>query len=135
MELTQYGLDVYSSEVDDRGIDFIIRLSSSRYADIQVKAVRGLSYIFLPKRKFHPRENLLAAIVLLQYGQSPDQYILPSTEWMTANYLLVSRDYEGGASDPEWGINLSKKNMKLLDRYQLEESIRSLIKTAQLGSE
>ena len=54
---------------------------------------------------------------------------------MTANYLLVSRDYEGGASDPEWGINLSKKNMKLLDRYQLEESIRSLIKTAQLGSE
>ena len=65
MELTQYGLDVYSSEVDDRGIDFIIRLSSSRYADIQVKAVRGLSYIFLPKRKFHPRENLLAAIVLL----------------------------------------------------------------------
>jgi len=40
MECARAGLDVYSSEVDDRGIDFVIRRDVDRYYDIQVKSVR-----------------------------------------------------------------------------------------------
>jgi len=68
-ELIQYGLDIFSSEVEDREIDFVVRLSESKYLDIQVKTVRELNYIFFRKRVFHPRENLYAAIVILQERQ------------------------------------------------------------------
>lgn len=49
MELTAYGCDVYSSEVDDRGIDFVVRKDSEHYFDIQVKSLRmGKSNLFSP---------------------------------------------------------------------------------------
>jgi hypothetical protein len=117
-ELTRYGLDIYSSEVDDRGIDFIVRLSESKYLDIQVKTVRELNYIFFRKHVFHPRENLYAALVILRESQPPDLFLIPSMAWMKPDSLLISRDFEEAESDPEWGINLSQKNMELLERFQ-----------------
>jgi len=64
MEFTLHGFDVYSAEVDDKGIDFVIRKHEAQYYDVQVKSSRELSYIFFPKEKFAPSKNLLAAIVL-----------------------------------------------------------------------
>ena len=52
MEFTLAGFDVYGTEVDDKGIDFVIRKDSNNYYDIQVKSVRGLNYIFFLKEKF-----------------------------------------------------------------------------------
>ena len=49
MEFTLHGFDVYTSEVDDRGIDFVIRKDRNFYYDIQVKSVRDLNYLFLPE--------------------------------------------------------------------------------------
>jgi hypothetical protein len=49
MEFTLAGFDVYTSEVDEKGIDFIIRKDEDRYYDVQVKSVRGLNYVFFPK--------------------------------------------------------------------------------------
>ena len=134
MELTQYGLDVYTSEIDDRGIDFVLRLSASHYVDIQVKASRNLNYIFFPKKSFHPRKNFYAAIVLFQDGEPADHYLIPSLAWLDPNDLLVSRDYKEAASSPEWGMNLSYKNLKLLDHYSFDKSIASLVKEADFGS-
>ncbi|AEA47642.1 hypothetical protein [Archaeoglobus veneficus] len=110
MEFTLFGFEVYTAEVDDRGIDFVVR-KDNRYYDVQVKSARGLNYIFFPKDKFSPRDNLLAAIVLFFDGEPPQLYLIPSKEWLKPNALLVSRDYEGKKSKPEWGLNLSKKNL------------------------
>jgi hypothetical protein len=53
MEFTQHGFDVYSSEVDDRGIDFVVRKERRRnlanYYDVQVKSLREGGYVFSPK--------------------------------------------------------------------------------------
>ncbi len=62
MEFTRKCFDVYSSEVDDRGIDFIVKIDDNKYFDIQVKSVRALNYIFFDKSKFKLRKNLLAAL-------------------------------------------------------------------------
>ena len=43
MEFTLYGFDVYQAEVDDKGIDFVIRKEHDRYQDIQVNSVRDLN--------------------------------------------------------------------------------------------
>ena len=50
MEFTLYGFDVYQAEVDDKGIDFVIRKDNDRYHDIQVKSVPRVELHLLPKR-------------------------------------------------------------------------------------
>jgi len=128
MEFTLHGFDVYSAEVDDKGIDFVIRKHESRYYDVQVKSARNLSYIFFPKDKFAPCENLLAAIVLFTDGKPPALYLVPSTVWLKsdAHGLFASRDYVGKKSKPEWGLNLSKTNLGLLNQYGFDEIAKTL---------
>lgn len=46
MEFTSYGFDVYTSEIDDCGIDFIIKARVDSYYEIQVKSSRKLNYVF-----------------------------------------------------------------------------------------
>ena len=121
MECARAGLDVYASEVDDRGIDFVIRRDVERYYDVQVKSICGTNYVFMRKSTFVPRPGLLLALVMLLEGQSPRLYLIPSTAWTIPNALFVSRDYgEGLKSPPEWGLNLSGRNLALLDPYEFE---------------
>lgn len=70
MEFTLFGFDVYTAEVDDKGIDFVIRRGRDQHYDVQVKSVTADKggYIFLPKAKFAATrddlcDNLLAAVV------------------------------------------------------------------------
>lgn len=58
MELTMYGFEVYSTEVDDRGIDFIARKHGEPFIEIQVKSLRKYGYIFMQKTKFEIRKNV-----------------------------------------------------------------------------
>jgi hypothetical protein len=126
MTLVSHGLDVYTSEVDDRGIDFVVRGEHGRYFDIQVKSIRGRNYIFFPKSKFMPRESLFAAIAVFIEDEEPHLFLIPSTAWMTPNELLVERLYEGLPSPPEWGLNISKKNWRVLDPYRVEQAIMQI---------
>ena len=128
MEFSALGYDVYTAEVDNKGIDFIIRTCEDRYYDVQVKAVRGFKYIFFLKKNFNPnRKNLLAAIALfMKDGELPHLYLIPSKAWLKPNTLLVSRDYgEGKKSEPEWGINLSKRNLPLLSQFAFDKIVQS----------
>jgi hypothetical protein len=122
MEMTLHGLEVYSSEVDDRGIDFVARTCKGVLYEIQVKSALKTDYIFFQKDKFVLRPSLLAAIVLLSEGFPPRLYIIPSTAWSAPNGLLVSRDYEGKKSRPEWGLKLGKKYLPLLEQYDFERT-------------
>jgi hypothetical protein len=126
MEFASYGFEVYTSEVDDHGVDFIAKKGESQYFDIQVKSVRGLNYIFLQKNKFILRWNLYAAIVIFVESEMPHLFLIPSNDWEQPNNLLVSRDYEGLKSSPEWGLNLSHKNNELLNQYLFEKTIINL---------
>ena len=126
MEFTLYGFDVYTSEVDDRGIDFVIRRGCDRYYDIQVKSVYKAKYIFFPKHKFELRENLFAAVVIFTDREFPKLFLIKATAWQEVNALVVSRDYEMKKSKPEWGLNLSQKNHDLLSKYAFEKVVSTL---------
>jgi hypothetical protein len=129
MEFTIFGFDVYSSEVDDKGIDFVIRRGLGSYYDVQVKSVRigSSGYIFFPKHAFALRPNLLAAVAIFRDGQSPSIYLIPSIAWSAPDGLLVSRDYPGSTkSKPEWGLNISARNQHLLDRFAFEAVAQTL---------
>ena len=132
MELTMFGFQVYGTEVDDRGVDFIAQYGNGPFLKIQVKSVRSSGYVFMEKSKFSLHEHRALAFGLLVEGQPPNLFLIPSLEWQTPSPLLRDRDYgEGLKSSPEWGMNISKKNMALLDRYSFEKSAEVFIRNAQ----
>jgi hypothetical protein len=128
MELTMYGFQVYTSEVDDRGIDFVARHGSGPFLQVQVKSLRGQGYVFMEKTKFSLHEHVYLALSILREGESPELYLVPSNVWHTPDAVFVDRSYgEGLKSAPEWGINLSKKNMPFLQQYLFASTVDRLL--------
>lgn len=127
MELTMYGFQVYTTEVDDRGIDFVVRYETNPFIEVQVKSLRKMGYVFMQKTKFELKENLYLALGLLFQDEPPKLYLIPSTAWLSPNSLFSGKDYEGLKSKPEWGLNISLKNMPLLEEYRFEDTIQRLL--------
>lgn len=126
MELTMFGFQVYSTEVDDRGIDFIVRYENGPFLSIQVKSIREKGYVFMQKEKFELSADLYLALAILNEGAEPRLFLIPSEAWKEPNALLVDRDYIGKKSKPEWGVNLSKKNMVSLEEYAFPKMVSIL---------
>ena len=127
MEFASYGYDVYTSEVDDHGVDFVARNpDDGQYYEIQVKAVRDLDYVYIRKDKMALSPTRLVYLLLFSNGTLPDCYVIPSQTWKDPNALFVDRSYDkpGQKSAPEWGINLSKKNLPVLEPYREEQYFR-----------
>lgn len=126
MELTLYGFEVYTSEVDDRGIDFVARREDGQFFEVQVKSVRGFNYVFVPKDKSSIAPHRLLAVVILHQNQAPELYLIPMTAWAKPDKLFASRDYQGKKSKPEWGLSLSPANQPLLEPFQFHLIIPTL---------
>jgi len=129
MEFSSYGFDVYTSEVDDHGVDFVAKPpNSTTYYEVQVKSVCGFGYVFITKEKMPLSANRVVCCLHFIDGELPDVYIIPSTAWLAPNAVFAERKYdkEWQKSDPEWGINLSQKNLYLLKPYKAQESLKSL---------
>jgi hypothetical protein len=117
MEFVLHGCDVFTSEVDNHGIDFVIRSHNGDHYDVQVKSVRNkTSYVFMPKDKFRIHPASLLALVKFVQGEPPAIFLIHSHVSIGPNPILVSRDYgKGKKSPPEWGLSLTKKNMAVLE--------------------
>lgn len=124
MELTMYGFEVYSTEVDDRGIDFIARKGRGPFIEVQVKSLRDYGYVFMQKTKFELRDNVFLALGLLFDDQEPRLFLIPANVWLAPNEVFVDRNYEGLKSKPEWGINVSRKNMAALEEFAYDKAVK-----------
>lgn len=127
MEFASYGLEIYSSEVDDHGVDFIVKDKNGRFCEVQVKSLRNKGYVFVQKSKFDiSNKNLYLTLLLFENGKSPDMYLIPSSVWEEPNEVFVDRNYDkpGQKSAPEYGINISLKNYDILDIFRFEEVIK-----------
>ena len=52
MEFASYGFEVYTSEVDDHGVDFVAKMpNSNHFLEVQVKSVRDFGYTFIAESK------------------------------------------------------------------------------------
>ena len=122
--MTFAGFDIYTTDVDDKGIDFIIRTDDEKHIDVQVKTVREKTgYVFVTKSKWKSglRENLYLILVLLKNNEMPSVFLIPSKVWGNPTALFTEKNYEkeGQKSPPEWGINISQKNMEELEQYEI----------------
>ncbi len=129
MELTMYGFQVYKTEVDDRGIDFVARHANGPFIEVQVKSVRPhpSGYVFMQKEKFVLQDSLFLALGLLFDGRMPELYLVPSIVWKEPNDVFVSRDFKGLESKPEWGLNISNNAMSVLEPYRFDRAVSKLL--------
>lgn len=127
MELARLGCDVYVPEVDDKAIDLLVRLAPGRYAEVQVKSVRGSRYVFMRKDVFALDECRYLALAVFTEGRWPDTFLIPATVWAAPDAVFVSRDYVGLKSRPEYGLNLSSMALTLLEPYRLERQLEHLM--------
>jgi len=127
MVLASYGLSIYTSEVDDHGIDFVAETKAG-FLKFQVKTVRdGTDYVFMKKKNFDVTDKSLYLILIrLVDAEHPAVYIIPAYEWIGSEKLMfVSHDYDGKKSEPEYGLNLSKKNLLEIECYKIEHIIKT----------
>ncbi|QWU16249.1 hypothetical protein SAMN04487895_11490 [Paenibacillus sophorae] len=130
MEFASYGLEVFTSEVDDRGIDFIVKNKAGSFLEIQVKSLRGTGYVLAQKSKFNINNpNLYMALLIFKNNMMPDFFLIPAKTWAVPNAVFVDRDYNkpGQTSKPEYGINISVKNYSTLQFFDFENSILSFL--------
>lgn len=128
MALASYGLDIFTSEVDDHGIDFVAESADGGFMKFQVKSLRKLNYLYIREEIFSPSMgNLYLILVLLNDNEEPKLYVIPISAWSEPeNTMFVYHAYEGKKSAPEYGINFSQKNMPQLERYSLVNMIDKL---------
>lgn len=129
LAMTLADFDVYSPEVDDKGIDFVVRTRAGLYFDIQIKSVRkGTNYVFIPKHTWgNLRDNLYVNLVLINELKMPSMYLIPSIVWNEANKIFVDHKYDkpGQKSKPEWGINIPK-NLDLLSEFEFMKQVEKI---------
>ncbi len=128
MALASYGLDIFTSEVDDHGIDFVAESAKSGFMKFQVKSLRKLNYLYIREEVFSPdMGNLYLILVLLSDNEEPKLFVIPISAWSEPeNTMFVYHGYEGKKSAPEYGINFSQKNMPQLEQYSLVNMIDKL---------
>jgi|GEM_PF-310891 len=128
MEFTLFGWDVYSPELDDKGIDMILRKNST-FIEAQVKSVRleKTNYVFMPKSKFAPHKGLVLCLVLFENQQPPRLHLIPSEAWYQPDDLLADMNYGAEKkSEPEYGLRLSRKNLPILEKYRFQTIVEQL---------
>jgi hypothetical protein len=96
---------------------------SGQQIDAHVRTLRRPVYAFWTKKSFGLAPNRFGALVLLRDGHPPAAYLVPALAWRTPDALVVSRDYDGLASEPEWGLNLSGRTLPLLDEYRISRTL------------
>ncbi len=129
MELTSYKFDVYTSEVDDHGIDFVMKNTKGTFFEVQVKSARldRTDYVFMTKKCFDiTSDRLILALVLFSEGKYPETYLIPANAWINGGPLFKDRDYIDGKSKPEWGFSFVKKNLPLLEPYSMTTIVEVL---------
>ena len=121
MTLASYGMSIYTSEVDDHGIDFVAETKQG-FLKYQVKTVRkGTTYVYMLEEHFDIfDDSLFLFLTILIDGEHPDSYLIPATTWQNIDTVFVHRTYEGKKSKPEYGLNLSAKNIPSLAKYKIE---------------
>ena len=134
MEFVKYGFDVYSAEVDDKGIDFVVRNRSDKFFEIQVKSIRNKSYVFMRKEVFAPKENLYLALLVFGKEEQPIFALIPSLIWTLEDrpdFFVDRANYVA----PEFGINISGSSIKSIrSSYSFLNAVENLVGSLQVNT-
>lgn len=113
MEFVLHGCDVFTSEVDDHEIDFVVRTKKGIHYDVQVKSynVSRTTNVYL----YHVHPSLLLAVVPFVDGELPNLLLVHSWLEDGPNPIFNKGSYLAGRKrETEWGLAFTKKNLAAL---------------------
>jgi hypothetical protein len=125
MAFTLKGFEVYTTEYDDRGVDFVIRNASGGYFSVQVKATMGSANPFVYKDKFSPSADFVFCAVRLINGNQPEIYLARGSEWL-ANKDYLACNASGGTSGAYYEMRFAAKYAQALQTHQFEQYVAQL---------
>lgn len=110
-KLLELEFDVYSTLVDDQGIDCIIRIDPTRYLDIQLKA-RSIDNCILKDRGYFPQLSITEPrdnYFFIFYSQQADSY------WVIHCVDIINMATKGGynVSRMKSGKNKGKYSIRV----------------------
>ena len=119
-----YGYLVFSAEIDDRGVDFVVRNDAGRHFDVQVKTVTCWKYTYITESKFS--ESLWICLVVLAEGVHPTLYLFSGRDWDLDTSGLLRRNHFPNAKEAEYGIHIAKKRVSVMKQFAFDQSVEKL---------
>lgn len=127
MEFAKYGFEVYTSEVDDHGIDFVAKCpETSKFYEVQVKSKRPRGSIFVNKDDMTMDEYHLLCCICFGEKEWPDVYAIPMTEWENKDNYPALSESNGIETKPAWTVNFSKRNSTVLDKFKIDQVLNEI---------
>ena len=121
MEFTLYRFEVFVPEIDDRGIDFIVKNEHKQFFEIQVKSLRQYDTVTMDKSKFDiSNENLFLTFILFTQKKLPDIFLIPAIKWKEPNTLFHD-------NKDTYTLNVNEKNIDILNKYKFSNIIKDMI--------
>jgi hypothetical protein len=116
MAFALYGFDVYASDCDDRGIDFVAHRPEGHFYLVQVKTTGLSANPFIPKCKFQLNDKFLFVAIRLEEDHEPAIYLARGSEWATAQPCL-GFNAGGGRAGPYYEFRFARKYAACLKRF------------------
>ena len=116
-----YGYLVYSAEIDDRGVDFVVRNETGRHFDVQVKTVTDRNYTYITESKFS--ESLWICLVVLREGGHPTLYLFSGRDWNSDTNDLLQRHHYPKSKEAEYGIHIAEKRVSVMEQFAFDRSV------------
>lgn len=129
MEFKRYGFGICTPQLGDKGLGFRVKKDGMEY-EVKVSTRNNLEYVFFQKEKMPLRDNIFVMLVLLkEEGRKSNLYLIPSTVWRNPNGVFKNANYDerGLKTKPEWGINISEKNLPEIEQYRFNKIISTML--------
>ena len=110
IEFLYHKFEVYSPEIDNKGIDFVARRGNTVF-EVQVKSVLPKSYTFIKKDKFVNKDTFLICYIRFIEGEVPAIYIIPAPNIVSEDNSGLFADYTNRENNPEYGIKYNQNEM------------------------
>jgi hypothetical protein len=133
LELNRYAKEIaterltsHGYKINNKNNDLLCKAPNDIEKIIQVRSIRSsTNYVLLPKSRFDVnQENLFLLLLIFSKGEGPELYLIPSNVFKKPNDLFKDRDHY---EIPEYGMNVSRRNMHLLKPFLFEKMVEFLI--------
>ncbi|KWU58959.1 hypothetical protein AWW70_19180 [Bacillus mycoides] len=112
----------YGAKVIEKDRTFLVTSKEGREIEVLVKSIRRpTEYVLILKKYMDVRQdNLYIALVIFSGENTPELFLIPATAFLEPNDLLRDRP---NYKEPEFGMNVSNKNMPALNIYKFTNSL------------
>jgi len=120
------GFEVYRTECDDRGIDFVVRNQSGKFFLVQVKTTRETADPYIKENNFIQNDEFIFCAVRIEEGKRPLVYIAKGSDWQNNDFECLNHNPEGGDAGPYYEMRLAARYQQQLERFRFSNYIDSI---------